>query len=123
MSTNRRRFLQGVAASVAMTALPVSAVSLTPRQSAGPFYPDQPPLDNDNDLVQVAGHDATGVARRDQGLDTAARAEVEQRVDLAADREVHEVEGGGIDAQHVVVALGRLQLGVEVGGDQQPVVG
>lgn len=61
MSTNRRRFLQGVAASVAMTALPVSAVSLTPRQSAGPFYPDQPPLDNDNDLVQVAGHD--GVAR------------------------------------------------------------
>ncbi|MCP3869671.1 MAG: intradiol ring-cleavage dioxygenase [Gammaproteobacteria bacterium] len=26
-----------------------------PPQSEGPFYPDQPPLDQDNDLVRVAG--------------------------------------------------------------------
>jgi protocatechuate 3,4-dioxygenase beta subunit len=28
---------------------------LTPRQSAGPFYPPEPPLDDDNDLVHVSG--------------------------------------------------------------------
>ena len=27
----------------------------TPRQTAGPFYPEQLPLDDDNDLTQVAG--------------------------------------------------------------------
>ena len=27
----------------------------TPRQSTGPFYPEQLPLDDDNDLMQVAG--------------------------------------------------------------------
>ncbi len=27
----------------------------TPRQSAGPFYPDQLPLDDDNDLTRVTG--------------------------------------------------------------------
>jgi protocatechuate 3,4-dioxygenase beta subunit len=31
---------------------------LTPRQSAGPFYPDQLPLDDDNDLVHVRGQAA-----------------------------------------------------------------
>jgi protocatechuate 3,4-dioxygenase beta subunit len=33
----------------------------TPRQSLGPFYPSDIPLDADNDLVRVAGR--TGVAR------------------------------------------------------------
>jgi protocatechuate 3,4-dioxygenase, beta subunit len=33
----------------------------TPRQSLGPFYPTEFPLDRDNDLVQVAGR--PGVAR------------------------------------------------------------
>jgi protocatechuate 3,4-dioxygenase beta subunit len=30
----------------------------TPRQTAGPFYPLSIPADSDNDLVQVAGHNA-----------------------------------------------------------------
>jgi protocatechuate 3,4-dioxygenase beta subunit len=30
----------------------------TPRQTAGPFYPREFPLDRDNDLVQVEGHRA-----------------------------------------------------------------
>ncbi len=33
----------------------------TPRQTAGPFYPVQPPLDDDNDLIRVRGRN--GVAR------------------------------------------------------------
>lgn len=61
MTMNRRRFLQGAAAGTLITTLPASAALLTPAQSAGPFYPDQIPLDDDNDLVQVAGQD--GVAR------------------------------------------------------------
>lgn len=35
----------------------VHAALFTPRQSAGPFYPPQLPLDDDNDLVHVAGQD------------------------------------------------------------------
>ncbi len=42
---------------------PVAARLLqpTPRQTAGPFYPVQPPLDDDNDLIQV--HGRRGVAQ------------------------------------------------------------
>ena len=33
-----------------------AALGATPRQSTGPFYPERRPLDDDNDLVRVAGH-------------------------------------------------------------------
>lgn len=59
----RRRFLHN-AAGLALATLAHrgwSAVEPTPRQSAGPFYPVEIPLDDDNDLVHVAGQD--GVAR------------------------------------------------------------
>lgn len=56
MATDRRRFIHAVAAGITAAALPASAAVLTPRQSAGPFYPDELPLDDDNDLVQVEGH-------------------------------------------------------------------
>lgn len=55
MTIDRRRFIHAFAAGIAVTALPASAAVVTPRQSAGPFYPDQLPLDDDNDLVRVAG--------------------------------------------------------------------
>jgi protocatechuate 3,4-dioxygenase beta subunit len=32
---------------------------VTPAQTEGPFYPDQLPLDQDNDLILVAGHKAS----------------------------------------------------------------
>jgi protocatechuate 3,4-dioxygenase beta subunit len=35
----------------------------TPRQSAGPFYPVQLPLDDDNDLTQVAGRNGLAKGR------------------------------------------------------------
>ena len=43
---------------LAAAALPASASLLTPRQSAGPFYPAELPLDDDNDLIHVAGESA-----------------------------------------------------------------
>lgn len=53
MIRSRRRFLQGMVSGVGLAATPGIAATLTPRQSAGPFYPEQLPLDNDNDLVRV----------------------------------------------------------------------
>jgi protocatechuate 3,4-dioxygenase beta subunit len=53
---NRRRLLGGLAA--VLVAGPLAARSLldpTPRQPAGPFYPVELPLDDDNDLTRVRG--------------------------------------------------------------------
>jgi protocatechuate 3,4-dioxygenase beta subunit len=53
----RRRFLRGTAGLLAACSLPATAgdLALTPRQPAGPFYPTEPPLDDDNDLTRVRG--------------------------------------------------------------------
>jgi protocatechuate 3,4-dioxygenase beta subunit len=53
----RRRFLRLAAGLAAAGAVPLAGAAdlLTPRQSAGPFYPTELPLDDDNDLVHVAG--------------------------------------------------------------------
>lgn len=65
--TNRRRLLIGLAASgpLLLPAPLLRAVGhfvLTPPQSAGPFYPDDLPLDRDNDLTVVNdGEQAKGV--------------------------------------------------------------
>jgi protocatechuate 3,4-dioxygenase beta subunit len=32
------------------------ALTLTPKQTKGPFFPDQLPLDQDNDLVRISDH-------------------------------------------------------------------
>ncbi|GGX66437.1 dioxygenase family protein [Saccharospirillum salsuginis] len=65
--TTRRRFLIGLAASGPLL-LPAPLLRaaghlvLTPTQSAGPFYPDELPLDHDNDLIRVNdGEQAKGV--------------------------------------------------------------
>jgi protocatechuate 3,4-dioxygenase beta subunit len=57
----RRRFLKQLAAMGALTASGAwaSAPPPTPRQTAGPFYPAELPLDDDNDLVHVAGQQQT----------------------------------------------------------------
>ena len=55
-SSNRRRFLSGLAV-VAAALLPTGAFAdelvRTPLQTEGPFYPDKLPLDTDNDLLIV----------------------------------------------------------------------
>lgn len=56
MDRRRRGFL--LALSAAMIGVPSAGAGTlvaTPRQSAGPFYPVQLPLDDDNDLTRVKG--------------------------------------------------------------------
>jgi protocatechuate 3,4-dioxygenase beta subunit len=59
-SITRRRFVLTSAGLLAVYTVPTLGAlrPLTPRQTAGPFYPRELPLDNDNNLVQVAGHQA-----------------------------------------------------------------
>ncbi|HEY2761533.1 MAG TPA: intradiol ring-cleavage dioxygenase [Pirellulales bacterium] len=56
LSTSRRQFIGGVAAGMAIfttRGLFAEALSVTPRLTEGPFYPDKLPLDTDNDLIIV----------------------------------------------------------------------
>jgi protocatechuate 3,4-dioxygenase beta subunit len=54
---NRRRFLRGISlGAIAAWSVPgvfAEELTLTPRQTEGPFYPDHLPLDTDNDLIIV----------------------------------------------------------------------
>ncbi len=59
---NRRKLMTWLGVLLATPALARPLVS-TPPQTAGPFYPDQPPLDDDADLTRVVGRD--GVAQGD----------------------------------------------------------
>ena len=55
----KRRTLLGLLASGLTYILSSPAFTgnfLTPSQMVGPFYPDQIPLDHDNDLTRVGGH-------------------------------------------------------------------
>ena len=57
----RRRFLGGLVAGAAAVGAPwalAAALTPTPRQTEGPFYPDQLPLDRDNDLVRIKDRNA-----------------------------------------------------------------
>jgi protocatechuate 3,4-dioxygenase beta subunit len=61
----RRRFLRGTAGLLAACSLPTTAgdLALTPRQPAGPFYPPEPPLDDDNDLTRVGERAQTALGQ------------------------------------------------------------
>ncbi len=63
---SRRRVLSVAAAGAGLGAITVcfparAALSPTPRQTAGPFYPPDLPLDDDNDLVRVDGQAAAAL--------------------------------------------------------------
>ena len=56
MNFTRRGFVRGMAWSAAALAAPgalAEALTLTPDQTEGPFYPDKLPLDTDNDLIII----------------------------------------------------------------------
>ncbi len=58
---DRRRLLQSLALGAGGCWTPdlyAEALTLTPRATEGPYYPDHLPLDQDNDLLQVKGQDA-----------------------------------------------------------------
>ncbi len=64
MSIKRRTLIQAAGLTLLTPAATAMAVlKLTPRQSEGPFYPEEIPLDSDADLVQVEGmsRPATGI--------------------------------------------------------------
>ena len=64
MINARRRFLgfAATAATFVATSGPALALgTLTPRQTAGPFYPKTLPVDHDADLVNVTGHGARAI--------------------------------------------------------------
>lgn len=53
---SRRRFLGGLTLAAAALTVPgafAEALTLTPPQTEGPFYPDHLPLDTDNDLIII----------------------------------------------------------------------
>lgn len=55
-SRNRRRFLRSLTVGAAVFTAPglfAEELSRTPSQTEGPFYPDQLPLDTDNDLLVI----------------------------------------------------------------------
>jgi protocatechuate 3,4-dioxygenase beta subunit len=61
---NRRRLLATLAGMLVTTpALAGSRLLATPAQSAGPFYPVELPLDDDNDLTRLAGRDGVATGR------------------------------------------------------------
>jgi protocatechuate 3,4-dioxygenase beta subunit len=60
----RRRVLAGLSGLLAAAAVPaLAALPATPRQSAGPFYPAQLPLDDDNDLTRITGRSEPALGR------------------------------------------------------------
>ena len=70
IALNRRGWLGGVAALASAAALPAAVRAMvatplvpTPRQTAGPFYPDRLPAEHDWDLVRVQGAEAKAMGR------------------------------------------------------------
>ena len=61
MNPLRRRLMLGLGGMLVSGSSMGKTLLETPRQTAGPFYPLQLPLDDDNDLTQVKGY--KGIAR------------------------------------------------------------
>lgn len=57
-SISRRQLVVGLGGTTLLLTPPLLLAQrlLTPAQTLGPFYPDELPLDRDNDLLQVEGH-------------------------------------------------------------------
>jgi protocatechuate 3,4-dioxygenase beta subunit len=62
MNDRRRQVVLGAAALVVQPAL-AKQLMPTPRQTAGPFYPPQPPAEDDSDLTRVRGRSAVAQGR------------------------------------------------------------
>ena len=109
---DRRHLIAGTIGSFATIAASkapfAAALPRTPRQSAGPFYPDVLPLDSDNDLVHVQGRaaQAAGEITHVFGrvVDTTGRPLADARVEIwqcdANGRYLHtsDARRGGRDA-------------------------
>ena len=60
----RRRLLLGLSGlALPAVTLARSLLQATPRQTPGPFYPPELPLDDDNDLTRIEGSDGVASGR------------------------------------------------------------
>ena len=100
----RRRFAFGAFAGAAALAVPAvlraEALLRSVRMMPGPFYPDEIPLEHDNDLVQFGGARAGGTWLDLSGriLDETGRALERARVEIwqcDVNRRYHHVDDGG----------------------------
>ena len=87
--TRRRALATGLALAAAHApgaAAAAARLLATPFQTPGPFYPEELPLDSDNDLVRVRGRDASAEGRVlhvfGRILDRAGRPRPEARVEI-----------------------------------------
>ncbi len=121
---NRRHLLRGALALGAAAGLAggaQAALTPTPRQTPGPFYPQSLPLDSDNDLVSVAGRsrDAEGQVLHLFGgvFDRSGRALTGVRVEIwqcdAFGRYHHPRDGGAADPNFQ--GFGRMAVDGEAG--------
>lgn len=82
----RRRLLAAGALSLLSAPFAAVARDATPRQSAGPFYPNLPLLDEDNDLTRVPGQEGPAMGEiadlSGQVLDTQGRPLAGLRVEI-----------------------------------------
>jgi hypothetical protein len=71
---------------IACPHLAMAALTPTPRQTAGPFYPKSLPLHSDNDLVRIAGHEkqADGIVTHISGrvVDSDGRPVPQARIEI-----------------------------------------
>ena len=85
----RRRMLEGfvaLAAGLGLSRLAAAvALSATPAQTAGPFYPVTLPADSDNDLIHVTGREGT------------AKGTVTQVSGRILDRDGHPISGAQVE--------------------------
>ena len=94
----RRRMLAGALAGAALAGVPwrvraQGARIATPRQTEGPFYPDQLPADDDNDLVAVKGR--SGIARGEILLLAGTVTDLAGKPLAAARVEIWQCDAGG----------------------------
>ena len=93
----RRRLLRGVLGAAALAGVPWGASAQTrvptPRQTEGPFYPEQFPEDDDNDLVAVKGR--SGIARGEMLLLAGTVTDLDGKPLGAARVEIWQCDAGG----------------------------
>jgi protocatechuate 3,4-dioxygenase beta subunit len=118
---NRRLLLLGVSGLLLGGAARAGGLLATPRQPAGPFYPDELPLDHDNDLTRVAGRGGRAQGRitdlTGRVLDTAGRPVPGARIEIwqcdAQGRYRHPLDPGDAPIDPDFQGFGRTQTAAD----------